>query len=293
MDRLPNRCILLTANLVMAVTLATIPIFASLGQLEMVQLYVATTLVGTAAVIADLAYLARVPTVVGRARLVRAQSSWQLSRSGVVAVGPFLAGWLVSAFSAPIAILADSASFVLATALLPLVPKRGAEPPPAGSGPVLGQITEGLTTVFGKPILRAVTLATGSFIFCYNAYFAVFLLYLTKYLSLDGWTIGLVLSIGALGGVMGALTAARAGRAIGLGPVLMVTLALSAAGIDFGSAAHAAAMDGSRVRGAFSVRAVVWTTTYTKSSFDTCWPRTAFRGGAMRASEAWCGDLHR
>lgn len=230
-DRLPHRCILLTANLMMAVTLATIPILASLGQLGMFLLYMATTLVGTAAVIADLAYLACVPTVVDRARLVRAQSSWQLSRSGVVAVGPFLAGWLVSAFSAPFAILADSASFVLATALLLLVPMRAAEPPPAGSGSVLGQITEGLTTVFGNPILRAVTLATGSFIFCYNAYSAVFLLYLTKHLALDGWTTGVVLSIGALGGVVGALTASWAGRTIGLGPVLMVALALSAAGM--------------------------------------------------------------
>ncbi|WP_247396972.1 MULTISPECIES: MFS transporter [unclassified Bradyrhizobium] len=230
-DRLPHRCILLTANLMMAVTLATIPILASLGQLGMFLLYMATTLVGTAAVIADLAYLACVPTVVDRARLVRAQSSWQLSRSGVVAVGPFLAGWLVSAFSAPFAILADSASFVLATALLLLVPMRAAEPPPAGSGSVLGQITEGLTTVFGNPILRAVTLATGSFIFCYNAYSAVFLLYLTKHLALDGWTTGVVLSIGALGGVVGALTASWAGRTVGLGPVLMVALALSAAGM--------------------------------------------------------------
>ncbi|MGL3104756.1 MFS transporter [Bradyrhizobium sp. BR 1432] len=230
-DRLPHRCILLTANLVMALTLATIPLLASLGQLGMVQLYMATTLVGTAAVIAEVAYLACVPTVVDRARLVRAQSSWQLSRSCVVTIGPFLAGWLVSAFSAPTAILADSASFVLATLLLPLVPARAAEPTPARSSSVIGQIAEGLTAVFGNPMLRAVTLATGSFIFCYNAYSAVFVLYLTQHLGLDGWTTGLVLSIGALGGIGGAVTAAWAGRVIGVGPVLMVTLALSAAGM--------------------------------------------------------------
>ncbi|MCP3460837.1 MFS transporter [Bradyrhizobium sp. CCGUVB23] len=230
-DRLPHQCILLTANLVMAVTLATIPLLASLGWLGMVQLCAATTLVGTAAVIGEVAYLACVPTVVDRALLVRAQSSWQLSRSCVVTVGPFLAGWLVSAFSAPTAILADSASFVLATVLLPLVPKRTAEPPATGSSSVISQIAEGLTTVFGNPILRAVTFATGSFIFCYNAYSAVFLLYLTQHLGLDGWTTGVVLSIGALGGIGGAATAAWAGRAIGVGPVLMVTLALSGAGM--------------------------------------------------------------
>ncbi|MGY8678304.1 MFS transporter [Bradyrhizobium sp. UFLA05-153] len=205
-DRRPHRCILLTANLVMAATLATIPLLASLGQLGMVQLCMATTLVGTAAVIGDVAYLAYVPTVVDRALFVRTQSSWQLSRSCVVTVGPFLAGWLVSAFSAPTAILADSASFVLATVLLSLVPARTAELPTTESSSVIGQIAEGLTAVFGNPFLRAVTFATGSFIFCYNAYSAAFLLYLTQQLGLDGLTTGLVLSVGALGGIGGAVT---------------------------------------------------------------------------------------
>ncbi|WP_256378868.1 MFS transporter [Bradyrhizobium sp. Ai1a-2] len=230
-DRFPHRRILLTANLVMAATLATIPLLASLGQLGTVQLYMANTLVGVAAVIADVTYLACVPMVVDRARLIRAQSSWQLSKASVVAAGPFLAGWLVSAFSAPTAILADSASFLLATALLPLVPMRAAESQAASSSAVLSQVAEGLTAVFGNPILRAVTLATGTFIFCYNAYSAVFLLYLTNELGFDGWTTGVVLGIGALGGVVGAITAPWAGRAIGLGPVLIVALALSAGGL--------------------------------------------------------------
>ncbi|WOH52928.1 MULTISPECIES: hypothetical protein [unclassified Bradyrhizobium] len=93
-------------------------------------------------------------------------------------------------------------------------------------------MAEGLTTVFGTPILRAVTLATGTFIFWYNAYSAVFLLHLTKDLGLEGGTVGVVLGIGALGGVVGAVTAPWAGRAIGLGPLLMVALALSAGGMS-------------------------------------------------------------
>ncbi|MET4358425.1 MFS family permease [Bradyrhizobium sp. RT9b] len=231
-DRLPHRWILLIANFVMAATLATIPLLAGLGHLGMVQLCTATALIGVAAVNAEVAYLACVPTVVDRTQLVQAQSLLELSQASALAAGPFLAGWLVSAFSAPTAILADSASFLLAAALLSLVPMRAAARSAVGATQLLGQMAEGLTAVFGTPILRAVTLATATFIFWYNAYSAVFLLHLTKDLGLEGGTVGMVLGIGALGGVVGAVTAPRAGRAIGLGPVLMVALALSAGGMS-------------------------------------------------------------
>ncbi|XSC42239.1 MFS transporter [Bradyrhizobium sp. RDT10] len=79
-DRLPHRWILLIANLVMAATLATIPLLAGLGHLGMVQLCTATALVGVAAVNAEVAYLACVPTVVDRYRLVQAQSLLELSQ---------------------------------------------------------------------------------------------------------------------------------------------------------------------------------------------------------------------
>ncbi|WP_271600825.1 MFS transporter [Bradyrhizobium sp. CCBAU 45384] len=231
-DRLPHRNILLTANVIMAATLATIPLSAGLGRLGMAQLYMTSLLVGSVAVIADLAYLACIPTVVDRSRLVRAQSSLEFSQAIAMAAGPFLAGWLVEALSAPTAILADSVSFLLAAALLLLVPMRVAGCSTAASSAVLGQISEGLASVFGNPILRAVTLATATFIFCHSAYSAAFLLHLTKDLGFDGRIVGMVLGIGALGGVVGATSSPLAGRAIGIGPALMVGLALSAAGMS-------------------------------------------------------------
>ncbi|WP_245287042.1 MFS transporter [Bradyrhizobium sp. Tv2a-2] len=230
-DRLPHRPILLIANLLMALTLATIPLLAGLGHLGMVQLYTANTLLGVAAVIVDVAYLACVPTMLDRSLLVRAQSSLQVGRAGALATGPFLAGWLVSVVSAPMAILADSSSFVFAAALIFLVPAGTADRPAVQSRRLLDEIAEGLSAVFGNRRLRSVTLANSTFVFCYNAYSAVFVLYLTKELGLGGGTIGVVLGIGAFGGILGAVISPWVGRVIGLGPVLMVGLALSAAGM--------------------------------------------------------------
>ncbi|WP_246788653.1 hypothetical protein [Bradyrhizobium sp. CCBAU 53421] len=128
--------------------------------------------------------------------------------------------------------LADSISFLLAAALLSLVPLRKAGCSEAAPRAVLGQVAEGLASLFGNPILRAVTLASGTFIFWHNAFSAAFLLHLTKDLGFDSRLVGMALGIGALGGVVGAASSPRVGRAIGLGPSLMIGLAVSAGGMS-------------------------------------------------------------
>lgn len=228
-DRFPHRLILMTANLTMSAVLATIPVAALTGQLGMAHLYAANILVGVAAVIADVAYLACVPTVVESAQRVRAQSAIELSQSAAVALGPLLAGWLISALSAPVAIFLDAATFLVAALLLPLVPLGSAHSPPENSK-VRKEIIEGLRFVFGHGTLRAVTLATCTFVFCYNAYSAVFLLYLTRNLGFTPGMTGAVVAIGAVGGIAGAIISSPAGRMFTLRTMLTTALLVSALG---------------------------------------------------------------
>ncbi|NEB00793.1 MFS transporter [Streptomyces sp. SID13726] len=243
-DRLSQRALLMGANLVMAAALATVPVAALTGHLALAHLYTAATVVGTATVLADVAYLACVPRVVPAGQLVRAQSRLELGQSLAVAFGPPLAGWLIGAFSAPTALLADSASFVVATALLPYVAMRdpetddGGQKQPNGHGSggrragagILAEAAEGARFVLGSARLRAVTLATATLVFCYNAYSAVFLLYLTQRLGLSAGATGAAVGIAAAGGVAGALVARPLARLLGLGRVLAAALLLSAAG---------------------------------------------------------------
>ncbi|MFJ2906461.1 MFS transporter [Streptomyces sp. NPDC087212] len=245
-DRLPHRPLLIAANTVMALTLATVPLAALTGHLAMGLLYAVAVVVGTASVLADVAYLSCVPTVVAPSQLVRAQSRLELGHSVAMALGPPLAGWLIGAFSAPTALLADTASFVVAAAVLPFVVMNPVEPAiapettvtaPTPSGPrrgfigsVLAEAVEGALFVLKVAPLRAATLSTGTFIFCYNAYTAVFLLYLTKRLGFSAGVVGMVLAVGAAGAMAGALVARPLARLLGLGRVLVVAVLVSAAG---------------------------------------------------------------
>lgn len=245
-DRCSHRTLLMTANMAMALTLATVPLAASLaGHVGMPHLYTVATLVGAATVIADVAFLACVPTVVRLPQLAQAQSRLELGQSAALVLGLPLAGWLIATFSAPIAILADAATFLLVTALLPFVamrPARGSSATgdhkdhrtavQAGStvGRILSEAAEGALFVLRTSRLRAVTLATGTLIFCYNAYSAVFLLYLTEGLGLTATATGTVTGIAAAGAVIGAVLARPASRALGLGRVLVAALLTSAVG---------------------------------------------------------------
>ncbi|MGJ7505461.1 MULTISPECIES: MFS transporter [unclassified Variovorax] len=245
-DRVSHRILLMTANTAMAFTLATVPLAASLhGNVSMLHLYIVAVLVGAATVIADVAFLACVPTVVRRPQLVKAQSRLELGQSAALVLGLPLAGWLIATVSAPIAILADAASFLLATALLPYVAMRPERASSAtegckdhrsvmrGSssiGRVLSEAAEGALFVLRTPRLRAVTLATGTLIFCYSAYSAVFLVYLTEALRLTGAEVGTVTGIAAVGAVAGSLLARPVARVLGLGRVLVAALLASAVG---------------------------------------------------------------
>ncbi|WP_246432229.1 MFS transporter [Xanthomonas theicola] len=255
-DRFPHWLLLITANATMALTLATLPLAAlPTGHIGMPHLYAVATLIGTAAVIADIAFLACIPTVVRPRQLVQAQSRLELGQSAALVLGLPLAGWLIATFSAPVAILADSASFLLAMALLPYVAMRSARNTSASTdhrdrrtgertgstgGRLLGEAVEGALFTLRTSRLRAATFATGTFIFCYSAYSAVFMLYLTQDLGLTAAAIGAVTGIAAVGSVVGALIARPAARVLGLGRVLVAALLTSAVGAVLNPVLHAA-----------------------------------------------------
>src|SRR2546421_9926722 len=71
-----------------------------------------------------------VPTLVGRARIAESNAKLEGSRSAMHVVGPGIAGLLVGALKAPVAIAVDAASFLVSAVSLLLVGTKEAAPPP-------------------------------------------------------------------------------------------------------------------------------------------------------------------
>jgi MFS family permease len=221
-DRLPRRPILVWADLGRALLLATIPAGAYLGLLRIEQLYLVGFLAGVLTVFFDVAYMAYLPSLVERDRMVEGNSKLELGRSAAQIAGPGVAGGLIQLLTAPIAILLDSLSFLFSAACLFGI--RRAEPPPeprAEAGSVWQQIGEGLAVVLKSRLLRPIALCTGTSNLFGNMLFAVFILFVTRELGIDAGTLGLLFTVGAVGGMAAAAAAGRLAGAIGVGPTIV------------------------------------------------------------------------
>ena len=85
------------------------------------QVYVVAFLAGTLEVFFDVAYQSYLPSVVERDELVEGNSKLELSRAGSKVAGPTVAGFLIQAIRAPIAILFDAASYLGAALFIGLI----------------------------------------------------------------------------------------------------------------------------------------------------------------------------
>lgn len=101
------------------------------------------------------------------------------------------------------------------------------EPSPRKNSGLKAEIGEGLRFVFGNPALRAITMCTGIANFCFTAFLAVQILFLTRDLRLPPAAAGTLLTVAGLGGVAGALGSGwwtrRVGQARTTWLVLLVT----------------------------------------------------------------------
>lgn len=217
-DRRRRRPLLLVANIGRAAALLAIPVSAALGVLSLPLLYVVTLVVGVLTVVFEVGYLSYVPSLVARHRLADANARLQATSSAAEVGGPGIAGLLIAAVGAPLAILIASASYLASAVLLFGIDRQ--EPEPAGAGQpsdILGDIRTGLRVTFTNPILRAFALEAATNNLAWQVVEVVLLIYAIQVLGLDALAIGTLFSIGAVGAVTGAVTAGRLGRRFGVG----------------------------------------------------------------------------
>jgi MFS family permease len=234
-DRLPRRPILIVGDLGRAVLLASIPLAYAADVLTIWQLYVVGFVFGVLTVFFDVAYQSYLPALVERDQLVDGNSKLEISRSGAQLAGPAVAGVLVQALTAPIAMLIDAVSFIASGLFVFRIRTREKAPerengrsPFAG---MKGELSEGLRYVLGHRYLRWIAASTATFNFFSNVMFAIFLVYAVRQLGLGAGTIGLIFAIGNVGYLVGAITSNRIARKVGVGPAIVLGAAAGIAAL--------------------------------------------------------------
>jgi predicted MFS family arabinose efflux permease len=208
-DRLRRRPVMVWADLGRAVLLGSIPIAALAGALTLAQLVLVAFAAAILTTFFDVADRAFLPTVVGRDRLVQANSTLTASSSAAEFVGFGLGGWLVQLLTAPIAIALDALSF-LASALFirSIRAEEGQARRVESRGPVLHEIADGLRVTLRDPLLRPLALADAAVAGFWGVFGAVFLVFVTD-VGFDPGIVGLVAAVGGLSSLVGAVVAGR------------------------------------------------------------------------------------
>jgi MFS family permease len=220
-----RRQVMILADIGRAGLLASIPLTYAFDSLTFTQLYIVAFGTGTLAVLFDISYMTLYVAVVERESYVEANSLLHGSRSFSYIAGPSVGGVLVQLLSAPAALLADAASFVSSALFLGRL--EAPEPPlERRTTRARDEVKEGLGFLFRNSILRPALFGTATLNFFNYAFWALFLLYATDELGIKAGTLGLVLGVGAFGGLTGAIVAGRVGRRIGLGPAFILGMVL-------------------------------------------------------------------
>jgi len=232
-DRLRRRPLLIWDDFIRAGLLLSIPVAYGLGGLRMEQLYVVMFLESCLGALFDAAYPAYLPTLIGRDRLVEGNSRLAMSSSIAEIGGPGFAGALVQIVSAPFAVLVDAVSFVVSAVTLMMI--RAPEPPrPAREATtrIVREIVGGLRVVRRHAIVFP--LASRSVpAHVFGAFYGVlYSIYLLRELHLDPFLLGIVISAGGVGSLVGSLFASRVVNTLGIGRALVGTaIAASVIGV--------------------------------------------------------------
>lgn len=208
-DRMRKRHVMIWADAVRALTLAAVPALHLLGILEMWHLYVVALIVGIATVFFDVSYQSLVPSLVQPKQIADANGKLESTQQLAGLTGPAIAGGLVGLISAPLAILATVGTYI--ASMIALLSTRDHEERRASEdrAPLHREIAEGLRWVFGNPLLRRIVTTTAISNLTSTLVFTLTPIFFLRILGFSPELMGLLFSLGAVGGLLGAIATPR------------------------------------------------------------------------------------
>lgn len=217
-----KRHVMITANLARIAALVSIPIAYAFFSLTIAHLMVVAALLGLSTVFFDVAYQSYVPMIASKryigAANGRLEASYQVGRAG----GPGLGGWLLGVLAPPLAYLLTASTYVCSTWAIWRI--RTPEPRPAHSDASLrSQIVDGLSFVRGQRLLFPLFSCIACAAFAGAGIQVLLPILVLRTLGMSATQLGLLLSAGALGGILGALTRPAWITRLGIGRCIIIT----------------------------------------------------------------------
>ena len=214
-DRMRKRHVMIWADAVRALALGIVPVLWLTGTLQIWHLVVVALIMGIATVFFDVSNQSLVPSLVRPAQIAEANGKLQSTEQLAHLTGPAVGGWLIGIIAAPLAIVVTVGTYLVS--FVAMLFTRDDEKPRAveDRAPILHEIWEGLRFVFTERLLRRIVATTGTSNFFNTISMTMLPIFILRELGLNPASMGVIFSLGAVGGLLGAMATSHIVRWIG------------------------------------------------------------------------------
>lgn len=229
-DRSRKRRVMIGCDLVMALSLVSLPVAAYLGVITLAQLYVVAFANGAFALVFGVAYHAYIPRLVARAQLKEANSKTAATEALARVSGPALGASLAAWIGAAITLLVDVVSYLISavtTWLFTPVEADAREEEGAPRPSMWSQARDGARLVVGNATLTQTAVTTIGSMMAFAMFDAVLLYFMLTDLGVSIAVVGVVFGIGEAGGLVAALFAGWLMAWVGSARVMRLVVLLS------------------------------------------------------------------
>jgi len=257
-DRLDRRQVIIIANIVRAAAIGSLTLAIGLDSASLMVIYAALFMLGVGDTLAENAEIALLPSVVPKKRLELA-NSWLQGADvlGRQLLGPPLGAYLFVVLAVlPFGL--DVVTFVVAALIIATIkvekhPKTVLAPRRS----MIYEAREGIFWLSQRRQLKAVALSIGVMNITFMAAFASFVLYVQQQLGLGPVEYGILLSVSAVGGVIGMRLAPMLAERFSAAALLRAGLLIEAI-IDISFAANHSPWLAGIIYAVFGMHSVVW-----------------------------------
>ncbi len=230
-DRWRRRPVLVWTNIIQVIALGSIPAAYFLGILSLFQLFIVTLVMSVTIVFFNVAYTAYLPTLIPREDLVEGNSKLETSSSAAAVVGPPIAGGLIQILGAAPSVALDALGTLFAAVAILSIKKPEPPPSPSTQRHFWGELKDGVSVVAKTPTLRNLAASTSVLNIGNTMFYAVFYLFIYDQLKMTPAVAGITLGVGSVGVLVGAVTAPKLLKWMGLGSALTAALMINGLGL--------------------------------------------------------------
>jgi predicted MFS family arabinose efflux permease len=226
-DRWDRKRVMINCDVGRAIAVLSVPVAVWLDALTIWQIYVVAFVEGSLFVFFNIAEVAALPRVVPAAQLPQAAAQNEAAFGAVHIVGPSIGTFLYQTLGKSAPFIANAISYVMSVISLLLIKTEFRLAKAAPPAPLRAEIVEGLRWLWHKPLIRYMAFLTGG-LNLVNAAVPLIVIVLAKEMGARDVEIGLIFSIGGIGGIIGSLIGGQIQKRFSFGQVIIAVIWLEA-----------------------------------------------------------------